>query len=294
MMATEIVATHLQVHPWFRDHCFNGRVILPAVEAIRLLAAALLVMHPALNVQIMEEAKFSKFLEIPSGQDEIDIQIEVTQVADGRMQARLLTRKQLKAMTRLTGHCELLFGGCPVVGAMPAQPSVMDTNSVIEVSAERIYRELVPFGPTYRTLHGQVSLGQDWAQGRLRTPDLPVGFPPLGSPFSLDGAMHAACVHGQRIVDFVPFPVGFATRIIALPTLPGEEYLVKANLQSLVADELVYDLLILDHRDRIRETILGLRMRDVSNGRIKPPAWIRATPDQEQGIPVKRDLQLQS
>jgi hypothetical protein len=279
MTATKSVAMRLKIPLWFRDHCFNDRVILPAVEAIRLLAAAVQVRHPAVNVQAMEEAKFNKFLEIPPDQDAIDIRIDVCAMADGRVQARLLTRKQLKTMTRLTGHCELLFGGGEEAGPGPEQP-VRDTNPAVEVSAERIYRELVPFGPTYRTLRGQVHLGQDWALGRLHTPDLPVSFPPIGSPFSLDGAMHAACVHGQRIVDFVPFPVGFATRIIALPTLPDEKYLVKADLRSLAADELVYDMLILDRSDRIRETILGLRMRDVTGGRIKPPAWIRATVDE--------------
>jgi hypothetical protein len=286
MMTTEIVATHLRVPPWFRDHCFNDRVILPAVEAIRLLATAVQAMFPALNVQIMAEAKFSKFLEIPPDQDEIDLRIEIMEMADGSVLARLLTRKQLKTMTRLTGHCELLFGGFAEVGLRPEQ---MDTNPVLEVSAERIYRELVPFGPTYRTLYGQVSLGQDWALGRLRTPDLQVDFPPIGSPFALDGAMHAACVHGQRMVDFVPFPVGFATRVIDLPTLPGEKYIIKVNLRSFVAGELVYDLLILDHGDRIRESLSGLQMRDVTGGRIKPPAWIR---DPRQRI--KSDLQLQS
>lgn len=284
MMATEIVATRLEVYPWFRDHCFNGRVILPAVEAIRLLAAAVQVQHSTVNVQVMEEAKFSKFLEIPPDQDAIEIQIEITRIADGRVQARLLTRKQLKAMTRLTEHCELLFGGCAEVGSGPEQ-LVIDMNPVARVSAERIYRELVPFGPTYRTLRGQVHLGQDWALGRLHTPDLPVDFPPIGSPFALDGAMHAACVHGQLRVDFVPFPVGFAKRIIILPTMPGEEYVIKVNLRSLAADELVYDILILDQRERIRETLLGLRMRDVTGGRIKPPTWIRARSNKGKKTP---------
>jgi hypothetical protein len=283
MTATEGVAMRLKVPLWFRDHCFNDRVILPAVEGIRLLAAAVQVPHPAANVQAMEEAKFSKFLEIPPDQDEIDIQVDVCAMADGRVRARLLTRKQLKTMTRLTGHCELLFGCCSAVDPGPEQP-ISDTNPTAQVSAERIYHELVPFGPTYRTLRGQVRLGQDWALGRLRTPDLPLSFPPIGSPFAFDGAMHAACVHGQRSVDFVPFPVGFATRIITLPTLPDEKYLVRADLRSLAAEELVYDLMILDESERIRETILGLRMRDVTGGRIKPPAWIRATADEGEHI----------
>jgi hypothetical protein len=283
-MATEIVKTCLPIHPWLRDHCFNNQTILPAVEAIRLLASTVQAMYPAVNVQVMKEARFTKFLELPPNQDEINIQVEVTEVTGGRVQAHLLTRKQLKAMKRLTGHCELLFGGGSEGSTAPTQPPTTGTDPVFEVSADRIYRELVPFGPMYRTLHGQIHLGQDSALGRLHTPNLPVDFPPIGSPFSLDGAMHAACVHGQRMVDFVPFPVGFTTRIVTLPTLPDEEYIIRADLRSLVEDELVYDLLILDHGDRIRETLFGLRMRDVTGGRIKPPPWIQARPEQRQRI----------
>ncbi len=276
MTSTGAVMRRLQVRPWFRDHCFNGRVILPAVEAMALLAAAVRDMHPMADVQVMTDATFARFLEIPPDRDEIDLLIEVAPAPDGRIQARLLTRKRLKAMTRLTVHCNLFFGDDPEVGRTAAQQPAMGVNPVTRVSAERIYRELVPFGPVYRTLHGQVSLAPDSALGRIRTPDLPVDFAPVGSPFSLDGTMHAACVHGQRLADFVPFPVGFAARTIALPTEPGGEYIVQARLRSRADDELVYDLWILDRKERIRETLSGLRMRDVTNGRSRPPEWIRA------------------
>jgi hypothetical protein len=274
-MTVTVVAIRLVIPSWFRDHCFDGRVILPAVEAMCLLAKTVHARYPAVNVGVMEKAVFSKFLEIAPEQDEIEIRIEFSAAEDGRVLARLLTRKQLKVMTQWVRHCELSFGGSPGCGVLP-EMEAGDIQVVVEVPAERIYRELVPFGPAYRTLQGDVSLREDMALGRLRTPYLPLAFPPLGSPFCLDGAMHAACVHAQQSVDFVPFPVGFAARIIAAPTSPGQEYGVKAYLRSSVNGELVYDLLILDQDKRPRETILGLRMRDVSNGRIKPPSWIRA------------------
>ena len=282
MRATVIVAMRLPIRPWFRDHCFNGRIILPAVEAMRLLAESVQAAFPAVNVRVMEDAAFSKFLEIPQDQDEIDIQVEVIEREDGRVRARLLSRRQLKTMSRLTEHCQLFFGG-EEHDAM--QPAAQETQPALRISAERIYRDLVPFGPAYRTLRGQISLGRDWAQGRLQAPGLPVELAPVGSPFPFDGAMHAACVHGQRLVDFVPFPVGFAVRQIALPTEPGEEYLFQARLRSRAADELVYDLQIFDQREGIRESIRGLRMRDVSNGRIRQPAWIRASLDERQAFP---------
>ncbi len=282
MRETGIVAMRLPIRPWFKDHCFNGRIILPAVEAMRLLAESVQAAHPAVNVHVMEDATFSKFLEIPQGEDQIDIQVEVIEMEGGRVRARLLSRRQLKGMSRLTKHCHLFFGG----GEHDAmQPPAQEAQPAIRVSAERIYRELVPFGPAYRTLRGQISLGRDWARGGLQAPGLPVELAPLGSPFPLDGAMHAACVHGQQLVDFVPFPVGLAVRHISLPTEPGEEYGFQARLRARRADELVYDLQIFDQRNGIRESVRGLRMRDVSNGRIKPPAWIRVRPDEKQAFP---------
>jgi hypothetical protein len=271
------VPVRLPIRPWLRDHCFNGRVILPAVEAMRLLAQTVQHLHPAGNILAMDNAKFQKFLEIPPNQDRIDILVEVGKATIQGIHARLLTRKQLKTMTRLTSHCELLFGQASDITPLPSRPSTSARTPIVLVSAERIYRELVPFGPMYRSLYGQVSLWDDSARGSLRAPDLPLEFTPVGSPFPLDGAMHAACVHGQRLIDFVPFPVGFISRTISKPTEPGKEYGVDVHLRGLSPDELVYDLQIFDSRNRIRETLTGLTMRDVSNGRIKPPDWIKAT-----------------
>jgi len=139
----------------------------------------------------------------------------------------------------------------------------------------------VPFGPTYRTLRDRLRLTADMAWGRVRAPELPRMDRGSGTaraiPFPLDGAMHAACVHGQRLVDFIPFPVGFAARVIARPTEGGESYAVRVRLRSRADNELVYDLAILDEGGRLRETVTALRMRDVSGGRIRPPAWVKAS-----------------
>ncbi len=275
MTETKTVTTCLPLPYWIRDHHFDGKSILPAVEAMQLLAKTAEITHPALNVQIMEAARFYRFLELPPDREQIDIMIEMEMAAEGRLRARLLTRKQLAAMSRLTVHCELLFCFHPADEPVTLQPHKTATDFVTKVSAERIYRELVPFGPMFRTLEGQLSIMRDSAVGRLRTPHLPPDFAPTGSPFSLDGAMHAACVHGQRLVDFVPFPVGFDRRVISNPTQPGEEYSITICLRSIDENSLAYDLQVMDCNGGIRETVLNLMMRDVSNGRIKPPDWIR-------------------
>ncbi len=285
-MALERRTIYLPIPPWFQDHRFNDRVLLPAVEAMRLLAATAQAARPELDVRIMEQGRFAKFLALPPEASGIDVMVELETDADGTVYARLLTRTQLKTMARMTNHCQLLFVTDPAqVCREITMAAPVHAAAVLELSAEQVYRELVPFGPAYRTLYGQLIMGREWARGMLQAPDLPIPpQDPLGSPFPLDGAMHAACVHGQRLVPFVPFPVGFAVRIIHRPTLAGERYSAHVHLQSRTADELVYDLQIRDLEEQLRETVVGLRMRDVSGGRIRPPAWMQRAPDRENGL----------
>ena len=98
----------------------------------------------------------------------------------------------------------------------------------------------------------------------------------LGSPFPLDATMHAACVWGQRFSGIVPFPVGVEKRIIYQKTKKGGAYLgrvvpVKVDYESLIFDALIYDL-----NGIMYESVSGIQMRDVSQGRLRPPPWIKA------------------
>jgi hypothetical protein len=279
-MASERREIALPVRPWFRDHCFGGGIVLAAVEAMQLLAATMQEAHPQLEVGRMHDGRFAKLLAIPPEASEIQTLVELEHGEHGGIHARLLTRTQGKAMTRLIAHCELTF-------AADAPPDVETERWTAEpcsetpmvVTAAQVYQELVPFGPAYRTLRDRLVLHADAAWGTLLAPEpdpVPVG--PLGSPFPLDGAMHAACVHGQRLVDFVPFPVGFALRQVVKPTRAGERYRTQVRLQARTEDELRYDLCIFDEQEQVRETVRGLRMRDVSRGLIKPPVWIKTIP----------------
>lgn len=271
----------LAIQPWFADHCFNGTTVLPAVETMALLAVAVAEAHPEIALQVMEEVRFSKFLEIPPGATAMEVILEGTRYADGSLQARLLSRKQLKMATRLTEHGEVRF---PLAASLPElttesplDPGAADRGE-IEIPATRVYAELVPFGPGYHTLQGTLHLSGGKAWGSLRAPTFaaPANLPKsLGSPFPLDGAFHAACVLGQCVVDFVPFPVGLDRRVILRPTQPGGNYLVRVELRGQTRNELVFDLEILDDTGRVHEQVSGIRMRDVSGGRIKPPGWIR-------------------
>jgi hypothetical protein len=265
--------------PWLKDHRFNGRVVLPAVAAIELLAARVCAIYPAADICAMTQARFLRFLEIPPETPRIDVQVELEREETGPVLARLVTRNRRATMTRMIQHCELFFAAGPPAPAITGEPAAPSPAAVtLNLSAGQIYNELVPFGPTFRTLQDQLVLTQNTARGMVLAPDLPspTASPALlGSPFPMDGAMHAACVHGQFQVDFVPFPVGFAVRTIIHPTQVGERYHVQAHLRALTTDELTYDLKILDGEERVREQVTGLRMRDVSGGRIRPPAWTR-------------------
>jgi hypothetical protein len=143
------------------------------------------------------------------------------------------------------------------------------------VPSTTIYRELVPFGTAYQNIIGDLSVSPKGALAYLSGGGNEADEDLLGSPFPLDAAMHAACVWGQRFSGIVPFPTGFEKRIIYQKTKKGGAYLgrvvpVKVNHESLIFDAWIYDL------DGIMyESISGIQMRDVSQGRLRPPEWIK-------------------
>jgi len=278
-MTTWLTPVAIDVQPWFADHCFDGKVVLPAVETMALLAAEVAGNHPEIDILVMDNVRFTRFLEIPEGSSRVAALIEYMQNENGSIRAKLLSRRQGKTMTRLQEHGEVLFslagGNHNSVSAFAPEPLAAPE---MMIPAEQVYRELVPFGPNYHTLEGTLHLCGQVAWGRLQAPVL--GIPDrvrelLGSPFPLDGAFHAACVLGQRSADFVPFPVGFDRRIIIRPTQPGGSYSTRVELLSRTRDELLFDLHIFDDQKQVYESVTGVRMRDVSGGKIKPPEWIR-------------------
>jgi len=97
---------------------------------------------------------------------------------------------------------------------------------------------------------------------------------PLGSPFPLDAAFHAACVWGQRYAGLVGFPVGFALRWLFAPTRPGSTYTARVFPKKVHPDRFLADIWITDIDGALQEAVLDVVMRDVSGGRIKPPSWI--------------------
>ncbi len=258
--------------PWFRDHRFGGKSVMPAVETMLLLAGKVREIFPEIDIRVMEDVRFAKFLEIPLEVATLDCFIEFQEVSDQRVKMKLLSRTKFKAISRIKEHGEICF--CPVdpIETNPHSARIVcplpSTGPVTEICTDHIYRELVPFGPTYQTLQETLFLSLNEAWGKVKAPELHKDIDSvqkiIGSPFPLDGAFHAACVLGQQSVDFVPFPVGFARRVITRPTQPGCCYNARVILTSRTSDELVFDLVLFDDEGRIYEALTGLCMRNVS------------------------------
>ena len=259
----------IPLKPWYQDHCFAGRSVLPAVETMLLLAARAAEFYPEVDIRVMADVRFAKFLEIPPTAASLDCLVLCQVAGDGRLRTQLLSRVQCRVMSRIKEHGEVFFPGVPggdsalrPIARLTAAPL---TGPLTEITAEYLYRELVPFGPQYQTLRETLYLSEDEAWGKLQARDLPQApiAKIIGSPFPLDGAFHAACVLGQQFVDFVPFPVGFAERVITRPTQAGGSYQTKVRQVCRTSDEQVFDLAIFDSEGRLYETTTGVRMRDV-------------------------------
>jgi Polyketide synthase dehydratase N-terminal domain len=270
-MATRIPVT-IPVRPWFVDHSFNGKVIFPAVETMLLLAEVATGIIPDLSVQHMSQASFSKLLEIPDDAMEITALVEYEKTDNGFL-CKLLSKIQFTKISRIKEHAALHFS-FKQKNVAPL-PLLTQENGDQQIDAARIYQELVPFGPSYRSIIGMLHLRNTTAFARLRAPTMALMQTMetvIGSPFPLDGAMHAACVLGQCVADFVPFPVGFTERFIHNPTVAGSEYLCSVQLVSQTENELLFDLSIFEENGKPCETVKGLRMRDVTGGLIRPAA----------------------
>jgi hypothetical protein len=140
------------------------------------------------------------------------------------------------------------------------------------VPPEKLYAELVPFGPAFQNIVAPVLISPDGVLVCIRAPDAP--HPTcLGSPFVLDAAMHAACAWGQHYQGIVAFPVGMESRMIVRPTEPGNVYYGRIRTRRILDDLLVFDIQLVDEYGDLRESVQAVHMRDVSGGRLRPPQW---------------------
>ncbi|MGZ6192555.1 MAG: polyketide synthase dehydratase domain-containing protein [Syntrophales bacterium] len=269
----------IEVSPYLRDHHFEGKVILPAVEALIVLANVVKLNFPQMSIRCLLKARFLRFLFIAPETERLAVIVDIENVGNGKMSAGLLTsiKSKKSEMSRALEHARVEFATddsapCP---AAPFRVVEKLEGKCISVPAAAIYRELIPFGTAYQNIIGDLAVSPEGALAYLSGGNYEADENLLGSPFPLDAAMHAACVWGQRFSGIVPFPTGFEKRFIYQKTKKGGSYLgrvvpVNIDQQSLMFDAWVYDL-----NGTIYEAISGIKMRDVTQGRFRPPQWIK-------------------
>lgn len=270
----------IPLSPHLRDHAFDGKTMLSAAELLHLLASVVSSCFPGLSCMDSAAALFSRFLLLPPGEEKVlQVWVELETKADGALTARLLQAFQSRSgsYSRLREHVRVEFRkeGTWDFPLLSFTEAMALPGKILEVTAERLYEELVPFGPAYRNIRGRLRLNAAGAVAELQT-DLE-SFPGLfpGIPLIADAAFHAACVWGQRYDGRVVFPVGFRRRIIRHFTKPGVSYLCRVLPAGAEREALHFDLWIYGPEGAPYEAILGLRMADVTAGRLKPPRWIR-------------------
>ena len=264
----------IQVPHYLMDHQFQGKAVLPAVEAMEILAASTLAHLPGMVVHCIRDVGFDKFLVIEEGCDELNAYNHLDIFDNGTVVSKLITRTRSKKVmiTRTKEHAVLCFQDFPKIPD-PLPLKIPETPEY-HISVETIYESLVPFGPSYHNLKDGVTISDKGAMGLVYAPSLGNPAGSLGSPFPLDAAFHAACVWGQRYAGLVGFPVGFALRRVFAPTRPGSTYTAGVFPKKIHPDRFLADILITGMDGALQEAVLDVVMRDVSGGRIKPPSWI--------------------
>jgi hypothetical protein len=270
----------IAVSPYLQDHRFEGKAVFPAVEAMQVLAQSVKEFAPQTDMTAVTDTTFDKFLYIPSDAKKIDALCSVTYLENGDIRAVLQTKTRVKnaAFSRIKEHVTVHYPRIkPAVDAYRHKPLSFAPGGCLQISPDKIYRELVPFGPTYHNIAEKLTVHRDGALAKLRAPLVcgaigKTGL--LGSPFVLDAAFHTACVWGQRYGGVVAFPAGVERRIIVKPTRPGDTYASTAVPVRTDADRLIFDIFICGEDNTLYEIAFGVHMRDVSAGRMKPPAWI--------------------
>jgi hypothetical protein len=280
---TIAISLAISVPAYLRDHHVGGLVVLPAVEALQTVARS----KPATwgaDLCRQERAVFHHLFRIDAGAGEIPALHEHARYADGRCLSRLTTLRSGRQMkfTRRMEHVSVWFTPAgreaAEVDADPApdpDDAGMPEGPTFTVSNSRLYDELVPFGPAYRNVRGDVSLAEGGVSATVSGGDFPGAAGPLGSPFPLDAAMHAACAWGQRYRNRVVFPIGFDRREILAPTRAGETYPCRITPLLDEGAVLRFDIRLYGRDRRPVEVIRGLKMRDIFGGKLTPPAWVR-------------------
>jgi hypothetical protein len=270
----------IEIYPYLLDHRFEGKSVLPAVEAMQLLAVSTQKYLPETNIGFIENAKFDKFFYIEPGTTIVEAYNEIVMNENGGITTKLITKTRSKkaGITRVKEHAVMQFSG----GKPDITPIISDTLSGqikrgFNIPSDKLYNDLVPFGPSYHNIQDTLFVSEKGAiAGILAPKQIPTNNlkMPLGSPFPLDAAFHAACAWGQRHLAVVGFPVGIDKRMVIHPTIPGDSYTCLILTVNVTTDLFTFDIWLYDLNGILFEAVSGVQMRDVSAGRMKPPQWV--------------------
>ncbi|MFZ7125803.1 MAG: polyketide synthase dehydratase domain-containing protein [Desulfobacterales bacterium] len=272
------------------DHRFRGRAVLPAVEAMEMLAREAHALDPDRPLTSLKDVSFDKFLPVDDAGGIVETWGEFEMRENGDLSAVLRTRSRSPnaKMTRTNTHVRVVFAAkAPPPHEIPLD-QVIPEGVCHSIGPDVIYGELVPFGPAYHNIRGPLWLSADGALAEIRC-DAQLPIEPdrrLGSGFPLDAAFHAACVWGQRFMGMVGFPVSIASRAIVRPTTRNRTYFGRILPACAAADRFRVDILLLDATGKVCEIAEGVEMRDVGGGRLRPPARVMADATDESRGPV--------
>ncbi len=265
--------------PFFQDHHVGGRPVLAAMEAMELLAKNLCRRFPGHECRDLTEIRFDKFLYLEEKAPR-HLFHETTRTGDGTLRTTLTTRfRSPNARIRRTlTHAGLTVGrGIPELPRYPMESAASLTNPCVRVDPDRIYRDMVPFGPAYRNIVTPLLISPDGALARVGSP---VAQDPradllLGSPYVPDAALHACCVWCQRYHGIVTFPVSMDRRTVIRPTRMDDRYTARVVPKKIDGEIFWFDVHIYDDDGNLREWMTDVCMKDVSGGRLKPPDGFR-------------------
>ena len=199
---------------------------------------------------------------------------------DGVLVASLLSSVKLNAgaIRRTVEHARVEFAAADTTPASMPPPDFVKKlrGNCINVPSTTIYRDLIPLGTAYQNIVGDLSVSPEGALAYVSGGGNEADENLLGSPFPLDAALHAACVWGQRFAGIFALPAGFEKRIIFQKTKKGGTYLGRVVPVEVNHESLIFDAWICDSDGIIYEIISDIKMRDASQGRMRPPDWIKA------------------
>jgi phosphopantetheinyl transferase len=271
------IAISVPLPPFYKDHHVEGRPVLAAVEAMERLVAHAGCHFPAGGVFNLADIRFDKFLFLDTPEPPPTF-ARITMGDDGIQSAVLTSRfkRPGASITRTLTHVSLTIDqGLPPIDPPPLDTMALVTGRPTHVDVDRVYREMVPFGPAYRNIRNLL-ISPDGALARVGSPAPPAPDPRtelcLGSGYVLDAAFHAACVWCQRYTNTVAFPVAIERRSIVRRTRLDEPYTARIVPIRTDSPPFVFDIFIHDDAGRLCEAVHHIEMRDVSGGRRKPPA----------------------